>query len=310
MIELDRLEAGGLAGPVTSDSNTEGINGNEALPRDADGRIFESQQIQTQAPTTSGHPRNDESKESQARASEVNLPSGSPDVAESPEAPPTQPRRTDTVELDRLEAGEPVALVASNSNTVEGNNGLNEGLPSNADDVSQQIQTQNPTNPDYRNDEESVGRQAQAPGADLSSCDPNGDNAAGGNEDRDDQENRVTSADITYRLPPKVEDYKRSLELALQVGAVSTALIATLSTTILQTYRSEDDWDPHKLPNVVQDIASFSSIIINVSVTLKSLRIVSKLGELCHGRARVEQELVRRAGDFIAWENSILLGFM
>ncbi|KAJ8090658.1 hypothetical protein PM082_018215 [Marasmius tenuissimus] len=72
-IELDRLEGGGLATPVPSNSNTEGSN--ETLPGDADGGVF--QQIRTQAPRTFQDHRNDESEESQARAPEINLFSGS-----------------------------------------------------------------------------------------------------------------------------------------------------------------------------------------------------------------------------------------
>ncbi|KAL0062860.1 hypothetical protein AAF712_010256 [Marasmius tenuissimus] len=61
-VELDRLEGGGLAIPVASDLNTEGTNGSKAFPRDVDGAF--SQEIQSQAPTTSGH-QNNESEESQ-----------------------------------------------------------------------------------------------------------------------------------------------------------------------------------------------------------------------------------------------------
>ncbi|KAK1230397.1 hypothetical protein PQX77_006513 [Marasmius sp. AFHP31] len=212
---------------------------------------------------------------------------------QSPDSPSTQLQRTDTIKMDRLEAGKSVARVASNSNTVEGSNG--DDVLSNADNVSQQIQTQSPTNSDHQTDK-SEGSPARVSEADLSSGNPNGDDAAGRNGDRDTQENRGTSADLTYRLPPKVEDYKRSLELALQIGAVSTALIATVSATILQTYRSEDDWNSQNITGLIwaQDILSFASIIFNITTTLKASILVRKLGELGRRRTRVEQELVRR----------------
>ncbi|KAK1229750.1 actin binding protein [Marasmius sp. AFHP31] len=199
-----------------------------------------------------------------AREPEVDLSSGSLDVDKSPGSPSTQFQRTDTIALDRLEVGDFVARVASNSNTVEGNNG-NEGLAGNADDVSRQIQTQNPTNSDDRNDN-SGEPQARSPDIDTSSGSPNVDNVPGNNGDSDARGNDTTDL-LPHKLPPEVEEFKRGLELALQCSAVSTALIASVSATVLQTYRS-DNTDKDKPYRMFLDIISHGSLMCNIVATV------------------------------------------
>ncbi|KAJ8090661.1 hypothetical protein PM082_018218 [Marasmius tenuissimus] len=164
---------------------------------------------------------------------------------------------------------------------TEGVELANLAVTSDTKGASQQIHEQAPTTPGHQNDELEEGSQARAPEPDLSSDDPNVDNAAGGNDNGDARENGAR-ADLTYRLSTEVKEYKRSLELALQAGAVSTTLIATISATILQTYRS-DDWgskDGHfSRSDVALDIFSFASIIMNVTGALKALAIFHKLSE-------------------------------
>ncbi|KAJ8090652.1 hypothetical protein PM082_018209 [Marasmius tenuissimus] len=120
--------------------------------------------------------------------------------------PSTQSYRADTMELDRVEEGVELANLAVTSDT--------EG-------ASQQIHEQAQTTLGHQNDESEVGSKARALEADLASGNPNVDNAAGGNSYRDAQENSGAEADLTYQLPPKVEKHKQSVELALQVSAVS-----------------------------------------------------------------------------------------
>ncbi|KAJ8090651.1 hypothetical protein PM082_018208 [Marasmius tenuissimus] len=122
---------------------------------------------------------------------------------------------------------------------------------------------------------------------------PNINNARGGNKERDAQENG-TREDLANQLTPKVEKYIKVVKQATHVGAVSSAVIASISASILQTYRSEDDWDKEKFTSVVLVICSFGSITFNINVTVKSLMMICDLSYLTRELTR-EQELLRRS---------------
>ncbi|KAJ8090656.1 hypothetical protein PM082_018213 [Marasmius tenuissimus] len=234
---------------------------------------------------------------------------------QSPGSPSTQSRRSDTVEINRAEEGhkqkqlELATFVTSDPNAKDIND--DGALLSDTENVLYGgcFSLARATTTRGHQNNESEEPQARALGADLASGSPDVDNAAGENSDRDAQENSGAKADLTCvypgvnfskkslisypdQLPPEVAEYKKSLALALQVGAVSTALIASVSATILQTYRSNDNWDPEEKRYVYLDLSSFGSIILNITATLKASILVRKLGELGESYNLDKQRLV------------------
>ncbi|KAK1229749.1 hypothetical protein PQX77_007174 [Marasmius sp. AFHP31] len=160
---------------------------------------------------------------------------------QSPDSLSARYRRLDTIGMVEMEGGR-ATPVTSHSKTKDVD--VDETLSSDTEGVSQHIYEQASTTPGHRNDESWARARAPVNGVDSSSGNPNlRDNAAERDEDLDSRENG-TKADLTCvylgsdlveeviliitepysdRLPPKVEDFKRSLELALQVGAVSVS---------------------------------------------------------------------------------------
>ncbi|KAJ8090670.1 hypothetical protein PM082_018229 [Marasmius tenuissimus] len=86
--------------------------------------------------------------------------------------------------------------------------------------------------------------------------------------------------DLRYKLPDDVEIVKKSWELALQSGAVVTALLASLSATILQTYRSDSGFNEQSDSFKVLEITSYGSLLCNASATCSSLLLIKKLQEI------------------------------
>ncbi|KAJ8090650.1 hypothetical protein PM082_018207 [Marasmius tenuissimus] len=139
-------------------------------------------------------------------------------------------RRSGTVEINRAEEGhkhkqlELATFVTFDPNAKDID--VDGALSSDTEGVSRKIHEQAQTTPGDQNDE-LEGSRARAPEPVLSSNNPNVHNAPRGSSDCDAQENSGARADLTYQLLPKVEKYKQSLELAVQVGAVSLSLPAS-----------------------------------------------------------------------------------
>ncbi|KAK1215234.1 hypothetical protein PQX77_022170 [Marasmius sp. AFHP31] len=89
-----------------------------------------------------------------------------------------------------------------------------------------------------------------------------------------------TPSDLGYKLPLDVENIKKSWELALQSGAVVTALLASLSAGILQIYRSEGGFNEDSNGFKVLEITSYGSLLCNASATCSSLLLMKKLQEI------------------------------
>ncbi|KAJ8073301.1 hypothetical protein PM082_020174 [Marasmius tenuissimus] len=137
---------------------------------------------------------------------------------------------------------------------------------------------------------------------------PNGNMASSANTAADPPNSMGTPSmqttsgevDMQYQLPPLLESLKTSWDIALQSSAMVTALLASLSATLLQTYRSDPSFGPIFGENVVGFNAterrlavalhsfSYGSLLLNASATFTSLMLIDKLGGMSRRSASTD----------------------